>query len=243
MGRDRKVRLPSPPPASSSYEVGYGKPPKASQFKPGISANPKGRPRGARNKRPGPHEERLQTIVLEEAYREVKLNDGERKITVPLARAIIRSLAVNAARGQLRSQQVFMKLVFETERARKATADQLLQAAIDYKAKWERELERREKLGVSGKEPIPHPDDIHLDFKAGKVFFNGPMTKEEKVKWDGLYDHIDETDKEIEYMSAELKKTRSKWYRSSLETDIAEQRRHRKFLVDIVGEPRQRRRK
>lgn len=242
MGSDRKVRLPSPP-ASSSYEVGYGKPPKASQFKSGLSPNPKGRPRGARNKRPGPSEERLQTIILEEAYRGVEASDGERKITVPLARAIIRSLAVNAARGQLRSQQVFMKLVFETERTRKAAADGMLQAAIDYKAKWERELERRKQLGVKGREPIPHPDDIHLDFKAGKVLFKGPMTKEEKVEWDRLYDHIQETDREIEYLNAELKRTRSKEYRSSLEADIARQRSHRKFLVDIVGEPRQRRRK
>ena len=29
----------------SEYEVGYGKPPKATQFKKGVSANPKGRPK------------------------------------------------------------------------------------------------------------------------------------------------------------------------------------------------------
>jgi hypothetical protein len=29
----------------SDYEVGYGKPPKASQFKRGVSGNPKGRPK------------------------------------------------------------------------------------------------------------------------------------------------------------------------------------------------------
>ena len=32
---------------SRPYEVGYGKPPKASQFKKGQSGNPSGRPRGA----------------------------------------------------------------------------------------------------------------------------------------------------------------------------------------------------
>jgi hypothetical protein len=30
---------------SNSYEVGYGKPPKDTQFKKGSSGNPKGRPR------------------------------------------------------------------------------------------------------------------------------------------------------------------------------------------------------
>ena len=33
------------------YEVGYGKPPKATRFKPERSGNPKGRPRGRRNQR------------------------------------------------------------------------------------------------------------------------------------------------------------------------------------------------
>ena len=32
---------------TDGYEVGYRKPPKHSQFKPGQSGNPNGRPRGA----------------------------------------------------------------------------------------------------------------------------------------------------------------------------------------------------
>lgn len=33
------------------YDVGYGKPPVATRFKQGQSGNPKGRPKGAKNKR------------------------------------------------------------------------------------------------------------------------------------------------------------------------------------------------
>jgi hypothetical protein len=33
------------PPDERDYEVGYGKPPKHSQFPEGVSGNPKGRPR------------------------------------------------------------------------------------------------------------------------------------------------------------------------------------------------------
>jgi len=34
------------------YDVGYGKPPAHSRFKPGQSGNPRGRPKGVKNKRP-----------------------------------------------------------------------------------------------------------------------------------------------------------------------------------------------
>ena len=37
--------LTYPPPAPADYEVGYRKPPRATQFKPGRSGNPKGRPK------------------------------------------------------------------------------------------------------------------------------------------------------------------------------------------------------
>ena len=38
---------PSSPAEENAYEVGYGKPPRHSRFKPGRSGNPRGRPKGA----------------------------------------------------------------------------------------------------------------------------------------------------------------------------------------------------
>jgi Family of unknown function (DUF5681) len=34
---------------AASYEVGYGRPPRHSRFKPGQSGNPKGRPKGSKS--------------------------------------------------------------------------------------------------------------------------------------------------------------------------------------------------
>src|SRR5271166_1450795 len=147
MTDDRKIHLTRPS-SGPAYKVGYRKPSAESQFKPGRSANPKGRPKGARNKLPALNEERLKGIIVEEAYRTIKMTEGTRQVTIPMAKAVVRALAVNAARGQLRSQQLFATLLSETERANKALNDEFLQNAIEYKRDWDRELERRRQLGI-----------------------------------------------------------------------------------------------
>ena len=112
----------TPPPSTDepSYEVGYRKPPAASQFKPGQSGNSRGDPKGAQNKRPALNEERRKAIVIDEAYRTIKVSEGRRQIMIPMAQAVTRALAVNTARGQLRSQQMFANLLSEVESANKA---------------------------------------------------------------------------------------------------------------------------
>jgi hypothetical protein len=37
------------PPNERDYEVGYGRPPRHTRFKPGRSGNPRGRPSGSKN--------------------------------------------------------------------------------------------------------------------------------------------------------------------------------------------------
>ena len=52
---------------SEDYEIGYGRPPKQTRFKPGQSGNPKGRPRGRKN---------VHTILEETLYRPVTITEG-----------------------------------------------------------------------------------------------------------------------------------------------------------------------
>jgi hypothetical protein len=104
-------------------------------------------------------------------------------------------------------------------------------------------LERRKALGETGPEPIPHPDDVHIDVRTGQVGFTGPLTKEEKAQWDRLYDLVEKTDRIIELMASVLKRTRSKIRRAKLEEGIVEQRSFRDKIVRVVGEPSERRRK
>ena len=85
---------------SGHYEVGYAKPPAETRFKPGRSGNPRGRPKGSRNKPPQVEKQSLQDIVTSEASRLVKVNEGDKQISITIATAVVRSIAVNAAKGQ-----------------------------------------------------------------------------------------------------------------------------------------------
>ena len=188
IGQDRRALTPRP-----GYEVGYGKPPRHSQFKPGQSGNPKGRPKGAKNKRPALHEERMKDIILDEAYRCVPIRDGDKTVTIPLAQAVMRSISVNAAKGNARAQRLFAQLLADTESSRKLLHDEFFEKALTYKIEWDRELERRRQMGITHlPEPLPHPDHIVLDMQEGTVRITGPMTREEKAELDKWRDRLED---------------------------------------------------
>lgn len=176
-------RLPS---AVAGYEVGYCKPPVAHRFRKGRSGNPRGRPKGKKNRLPQLNEERLKDIIIEEAYRTIELREGDQLISYPIAQAVMRSLAVKAVQGNARAQELFTELIVATETANKKLYDDYRDALYDYKVFWEKELEDRDRTGRAGPEPIPHPDHIIFDMTTGTVHVNGPFTKEEKARLEKL---------------------------------------------------------
>ena len=195
--RDRRSRLGA---NTTDYEVGYGKPPRHSQFKPGQSGNPRGRLKGSKstgNQLPEPKDERMKTIIMEEAYREISVRDGDHVIEMPVIQAIFRNIALNAAKGHQKSQRMIVDLLQQVEGDGRALDNELIKTTIEYKVWWEQELYRREKLGVTGQEPLPHPDDIVIDLNTGEIEYRGPRTKEEKVEWDFLRRMKRNYDKEI----------------------------------------------
>jgi hypothetical protein len=89
-----------------SYTVGYGRPPKHAQFKPGQSGNLKGRPKRNRSL----HEQRRQLYM-----RNVPVTIGNRKQTMPLILAIEQALMEKALTGDPRAVQAAIKVVKELD--------------------------------------------------------------------------------------------------------------------------------
>jgi len=227
---DGKGGLPATKPGAS-YNVGFGKPPQKTRFAPGKSGNPKGRPKGAKNKRPALNEERLKDIVIDEAYRDISVRDGSRNVSMPMVQAIIRSLAVNAARGQHRAQRLFAEMLTSTERQNKQLVDEWLNTAMDYKIEWDREPERRKLMGITDlPQPLPHPDQVKFDMNTGQAWVVGPMTRDEKTELDEWVSKRDDFKEEFKRLREELENTDDEKHRAFLETDMAQS----KMIVDMI---------
>lgn len=167
-------------------EVGYGKPPKRTQFKKGQSGNPKGRPKGAKNKPTPIDTTRLHQIITEEAYRDIRVNEGGAAVTMPVAKAVMRAIAVRAAKGEAGAQKMFTELLQGVEQADQEEKKFNLKHALEYKLNADEEVRRREARGISVADIIPHPDDIYIDMTTGEVNVVGPMTYGEQKKMEEL---------------------------------------------------------
>jgi Family of unknown function (DUF5681) len=85
----------------SGGEVGYGKPPKHTQFKSGQSGNPKGRPKGSRN---------FKTELLEKLQSPVKITQNGRVKRVSTQRAGLEVLTAKAIHGDQRALEQLIRL-------------------------------------------------------------------------------------------------------------------------------------
>jgi hypothetical protein len=100
------------------YEVGYGKPPKHTRFKPGRSGNPRGRAKETRN---------LRTDLAEELAERIAISEGGRRRAVSRQRGMLKQMMAKALKGDVRAANTVLGLV---ERLLDARADADMSAAV-----------------------------------------------------------------------------------------------------------------
>lgn len=87
---------------SKDDKIGYKNPPKHTQFKPGQSGNPSGRPKGVKN---------LATDLKEELEEKIVITEANRTHQVTKQRAMIKTLFAKALKGDARAANVLIKLI------------------------------------------------------------------------------------------------------------------------------------
>ena len=88
--------------SAGTYEVGYGKPPAAHQFKPGKSGNPKGRPKGSGN---------LLKTVAKQAKRKVTVIENGVEKKMPRFDVMIAAMFSKASKGDVPAARLLTHLV------------------------------------------------------------------------------------------------------------------------------------
>lgn len=83
-----------------SYEVGYGKPPKSGQFKPGQSGNPRGRPKKA---------PAMAEVLEKQLGRELIVSTSEGPQKMPVLEVLIAGQVKKAAAGDTRAAKVLLE--------------------------------------------------------------------------------------------------------------------------------------
>jgi len=88
------------------YAVGYGKPPRHTQFKKGQSGNPRGRPSGSKN---------LKTLLSEALNEPVIVTENGRHRKITKREAIVRQVVDCSATPDLRAVKIVFDLLRDIE--------------------------------------------------------------------------------------------------------------------------------
>jgi hypothetical protein len=89
-----------------SNDVGYGRPPKANQYKKGQSGNPSGRPRGSKN---------ISAVINSALSERVTVNQNGKRHTISKLEAAATQLANKAAAGDPRAAKLIIDLLHQSE--------------------------------------------------------------------------------------------------------------------------------
>jgi hypothetical protein len=85
----------------SAYDVGYRRPPKATQFEKGVSGNPRGRPKGSRT---------VGAVLQDILRQKIAVTENGKTRRLPALEVILRRLANDAMRSEPRALKLLLAL-------------------------------------------------------------------------------------------------------------------------------------
>ena len=140
-----------------SYEVGYCKPPKHTRFKPGLSGNPRGRPRKSKN---------FTTIVRQVLEEKIPARAGEKTRKISKAEAVAIRLINSAAQGDPKALTAFLQMMRATgligEEDSSITSTETVDGALaDHQAILDSYFKRRTRSAASSaSSPVIAPPEL-----------------------------------------------------------------------------------
>jgi hypothetical protein len=99
-------KLPPDQPDTGEYEVGYGKPPKHTQFKPGQSGNPKGGRKCSQS---------IRTLMTEALNEPILITEGGIQRRITKREALCKSMVTRAINGDSRHLKLVTKFMEQDE--------------------------------------------------------------------------------------------------------------------------------
>jgi hypothetical protein len=107
---------------SGTSDVGYGRPPKDTRFKGGISGNPQGRPKDSRN---------VAAVFAKTLREKVVINEHGQRKTITKLEAAVKQFVNKAAGGDLRALQLLVNLSREAETRELSSPARSIIAEVD----------------------------------------------------------------------------------------------------------------
>jgi hypothetical protein len=127
--------------AKTEYRVGYRRPPRHTQFKPGRSGNPRGRP--SRYIEPAGNRWVLRGQFMHLCAKQVTFVEDGRREKMPIMMAVLRQLQIKALSGNMTAIKLLLPLYETMLTENEETQMKFMKLVLEEEERWEREEDRK----------------------------------------------------------------------------------------------------